>query len=266
MTVPTICMSQLGGSPDLPTLVIGSSLGTAVAALWAAVAQRLAGTYHVIGWDLPGHGISPPPRGAFTIEDLAAGVIEAVNQRLGTQPFIYAASSVGGAVGLQLLLGFPERVKSAALIGTGARIGDPADWHARAHVVRTGGTGEVVALSVRRWFTPRFFEREPACARELLETLRHVDDDGYAQTCEALAEFDARDRLPEIDTPIVAVAGANDIATPPSLVRFIAAHVARGRFVEVPNAAHLAPVEQPDRIADVLVKLRRRKTNGRQLL
>ena len=262
MTVPTIRTSQLGGSPGMPALIIGPSLGTSVAALWAGVAQRLAGMYYVIGWDLPGHGMSAPPRGAFTIEDLAAGVIEAVNQHLGTQPFIYAASSVGGAVGLQLLLGYPERVESAALICTGARIGDPGDWHARAHVVRTAGTGEVVALSVRRWFTPGFFEREPTCARELLETLRHVDDDGYAWTCEALADFDARDRLPEIDTPIIAVAGAKDIATPPDSVRFIAAHVARGRFVQVPNAAHLAPVEQPDRIADVLVKLKRRRTNG----
>jgi 3-oxoadipate enol-lactonase / 4-carboxymuconolactone decarboxylase len=101
-------------------------------------------------------------------------------------------------------------------------------------------------------------KRDPACARALLETLRHVDDDGYARTCEALAEFDARDRLPEIDTPIVAVAGANDIATPPESVRCIAANVAHGRFVQVPNAAHLAPAEQPDRIAEVLVKLRKR--------
>ena len=178
-------------------------------------------------------------------------------------PFIYAGVSVGGAVGLELLLGYPDRVVSAALICTAARIGDPGDWHARAHVVRAGGTGEVVALSVRRWFTPGFFERDPASARGVLETLRQVDDDGYAKTCEALAEFDARDRLPEIDTPIVAVAGANDIASPPDSLRFIAANVARAQFVKILNAAHLAPAEQPDRIADVLVKLRKRGSSDR---
>lgn len=133
-----------------------------------------------------------PPRAAFRIEDLAAGVIEAVGQRIGARPFIYAGVSVCGAVGLELLLGYPDRVVSAALICTAARIGDPGDWHARAHVVRAGGTGEVVALSVRRWFAPGFFERDPVSARGLLETLRQVDDDGYAKTCEALAEFDAR--------------------------------------------------------------------------
>jgi 3-oxoadipate enol-lactonase/4-carboxymuconolactone decarboxylase len=164
---------------------------------------------------------------------------------------------VAGAVGLQLLLGHPERIVSAALICTAARIGDPDDWQSRADVVRSAGTGEVVALTVRRWFAPGFFERDPASARALLDTLRRVDDDGYARTCEALAEFDARHRLGEIDTPVVAVAGSNDTATPPDSLRYIASNVTRGRFIEVAQAAHLAPAEQPDRIADVLAKLRR---------
>ena len=236
--------------------MLGPALGTSVESLWGATAERLAGAYHVIGWDLPGHGDSPPPREAFTIDDLAAAVVNAVNGRVGARPFVYAGISVGGAVGLGLLLSCPERLSSAGLICTAARIGDPVDWHSRAQVVRSGGTGEVVGLSVRRWFAPGFFERDPDRARTLLETLRHVDDDGYARTCEALAEFDVRDRLPDIGTPILAVAGANDIATPPDLLRHLAANVARGRFLEVANAAHLAPAEQPDRIAEVLLRLR----------
>jgi 3-oxoadipate enol-lactonase/4-carboxymuconolactone decarboxylase len=259
VSVPRIRGSHLGGSPDLPPLVVGPSLGTSVQTLWSAAARRLARTYHVIGWDLPGHGISPPPRDAFSIEDLAAGVINVVDDKIGRRQFTYAGVSVAGAVGLDLLLEYPERVVSAALICTAARIGDADDWQSRAQVVRTAGTGEVVARSIRRWFAPGFVGRDPASARALLDTLRKVDDDSYARTCEALAEFDARNRLAEIDTPIVAVAGANDIATPPDSVRFIAMNVARGRFVEVPNAAHLAPAEQPDRIANVIAKLPRVK-------
>lgn len=257
MSIPAIRGSQLGGTADLPLLIVGPSLGTSVATLWSAAAHRLEDHYHVIGWDLPGHGVSPPPRSGFTIADLASAVIKLVDRRLGRQPFTYAGVSVAGAVGLQLLLAHPERVLSAALICTAARIGDPDDWRSRAQVVRAAGTGEVVSRSARRWFSRGFFERNPGAARALLDALRKVDDDGYARTCEALAEFDARGRLSEIDTPIVAVAGANDIATPPDSVRFIATNVSRGRFVQVPNAAHLAPAEQPDRIADVLATLRK---------
>jgi 3-oxoadipate enol-lactonase / 4-carboxymuconolactone decarboxylase len=178
VSAPRIRGSHLGGSRDLPPLVVGPSLGTSVAALWSGVARRLAGSYHVIGWDLPGHGISPRPREAFTIDDLAASVIKVVEDKIGRRPFTYAGVSVAGAVGLQLLLGHPERIVSAALICTAARIGDPDDWQSRAKVVRSAGTGEVVALSIRRWFAPGFFERDPASAQTLVDTLRQVDGDG----------------------------------------------------------------------------------------
>ena len=257
MSIPAIGASHLGGSPDLPPLVVGPSLGTSVAALWSVAAQRMAQNFHVVGWDLPGHGASPPPHGAFTIADLANAVVKLVDREVGGRPFTYAGVSVAGAVGLQLLLAHRERIVSAALIATAARMGDPDDWRSRAQIVRTAGTGELVAGSVRRWFAPGFFERDPKLARALLDALRRVDSDSYARTCEAMASFDARGRLGEIDTPIVAVAGANDIATPPDSVRFVASNVRRGRFVQVANAAHLAPAEQPGRIADVLATLRK---------
>ncbi len=255
MSVPAIRASHLGGSPNLPPLIVGPSLGTSVNSLWSVAAQRLAHSFHVVGWDLPGHGASPPPRGAFTVADLATAVVRLVDGAVGGRPFVYAGVSVGGAVGLQLLLADSERITAAALICTAARIGDPDDWRSRAQIVRAAGTGEVVAGSVRRWFAPGFFERDPASARALLDALRGVDDDGYARTCEALASFDTRGRLGEIDTPIVAVAGADDTATPPESVRFIASNVRRGRFVQVANAAHLAPAEQPGRIAALLATL-----------
>lgn len=257
MSVPAIGVSHLSGSADLPTLVVGPSLGTPVTQLWSMVATRLAQHFHVLGWDLPGHGVSPRPRGAFTIADLAAAVIKQVDGAVGSRPFTYAGVSAAGVVGVQLLLADPQHIVSAALISTAARIGDPDDWRSRAQIVRTAGTGELVASSVRRWFAPGFFERDPVAARALLDALRGVDDEGYARTCEALANFDARDGLGGIDTPVVAVAGQNDIVPPPDTVRRVATTVRRGRFVQVTNAAHLVPAEQPRRVADVLAALRK---------
>jgi pimeloyl-ACP methyl ester carboxylesterase len=54
--LPTITGIQLGGSPDLPLLVCGPSLGTSATALWSPVATLLADDFHVVAWDLPGHG------------------------------------------------------------------------------------------------------------------------------------------------------------------------------------------------------------------
>jgi 3-oxoadipate enol-lactonase / 4-carboxymuconolactone decarboxylase len=266
MSLPVIVGTQLAGTPRQPLLVVGPALGTSVTALWSACAEHLAHTHHVVGWDLPGHGASPPAREAFSVADLAAAVVELVDTQFGATRFRYAGVSVGGTVGLQLLLEHPPRIVAAALICTGARIGSARDWHARADAVRERGTAPLAALAVQRWFAPGFPDREPATTAALLRALHDADDSSYAHTCEALAAFDVCDRLADIAIPVVAVAGAVDVATPPALLRSISDGVAHGRFVEIPGAAHLAPAERPDLIANVLAALTEWSVDGRQPL
>lgn len=249
MTVPEIATVALGPSrPRRPLLVLGPSLGTSVEGLWGPAAASLAEEFEVVGWELPGHGTGTPPAGPFTMGELAAGVLAAVGARR-EGPFRYAGDSVGGAVGLQLLLDAPDRVEAATLLCTGAAIGTPASWAERVAAVRAGGTAALVEGSAARWFAPGFVDREPGRAARLLDELPAVDDDGYVRVCEALAGFDVRARLGEITAPVLAVAGAHDVATPPPSLRAIADGVPGARAVVLDDAAHLAPVEVPGTVA-----------------
>ena len=67
--------------------------------------------------------------------------------------------------------------------------------------------------------------------------------------CGALAGFDVRHRLGRIAAPVLAVAGAEDLATPPDSLREIADGVQDGRLVVLDGVAHLAPVEAPAAVA-----------------
>jgi 3-oxoadipate enol-lactonase/4-carboxymuconolactone decarboxylase len=109
-----------------------------------------------------------------------------------------------------------------------------------------------VAGSVGRWFAPGFPEREPAVTAALVETLRATDAESYALVCGALAAFDVRDRLGEIRTPVLAVAGAHDQPTPVDSLALIADRVRDGRLVVLDGVAHLAPGEAPDAVAALL--------------
>ena len=257
MTVPQITAARLGGSPALPLLVLGPSLGTSARTLWSAVASHLSDNFEVLAWDLPGHGSNTAESQPFTIEELAAGVLEMIDDMFagrGTQgtPFIYAGDSVGGAVGLQLLLDAPRRVESAVLLCTGSKIGEPETWHERASTVRASGTPSMVEGSATRWFAPDFLERDPDTGSALLHALQETDREGYAQVCDALAAFDVRRRLGEITAPVLAVAGAHDVPTPPSSLEEIANGVRDGRLVVLDNVAHLAPAERPDDVAQLI--------------
>jgi 3-oxoadipate enol-lactonase/4-carboxymuconolactone decarboxylase len=252
MTAVRIAFTDIAGTHGLPHLIVGPSLGTSVTALWASTATQLANNYHITGWDLPGHGNSPEPQQPFTISDLAKSMSQFISALPTEVPVHYAGVSVAGAVGLQLLLDHPTIISTATLICTGAKIGDPDDWHSRAHRVSTEGTPALVSNATARWFARDFSQRDPDSVNALLESLRHTNPTGYAHTCRALAQFDVRGRLHQIATPLLAIAGANDIATPPTQLQAIAHGVANGQYAELTNTAHLAPAEQPSAVAQLI--------------
>lgn len=233
--IPHVTAVRMTGRKDraeLPLLVLGPSLGTSATTLWADCGGRLSDVFDVLAWDLPGHGHNRTvPEEPFTMSELAAGVLAIVDEvqyQRGDagSPICYAGDSVGGAVGLQLLLDSPGRVATAALLGTAAKVGDEAMWSDRIEHVSLAGTAALAAQ----------------------ETV----DQGYLQVCGALATFDVRDRLGEIKVPVLAVAGAQDVTTPPGALREIAQRVQHGTYAELDGVAHLAPAEAPAAVAGLL--------------
>jgi 3-oxoadipate enol-lactonase/4-carboxymuconolactone decarboxylase len=247
----TLTETDFGGPDDAELLILGPSLGTSVVTLWAQAADRLADRFRVIGWDLPGHGRSPAS-GPFLVTELAAAVLALVDRLAPGSTFRYAGVSVGGAVGLQLVLDAPDRVSAATLLCTGAVIGTPEDWRARAVVVRRNGVEAVRESSQRRWFATGFVRRRPHVAAALADALASTDAQSYAHLCDALADFDVSDRLGEITVPVCAVAGSDDIATPPAKAERIASGVVSGRSVVLDGVGHLAPAEAPAKVAEII--------------
>jgi 3-oxoadipate enol-lactonase/4-carboxymuconolactone decarboxylase len=259
--IPVITGVRMSGAAhrtELPLLVLGPSLGTSAVELWTACAEHLTGSFDVLAWDLPGHGHNVSvPEEAFTVAELAEGLLtllaEVQEQRGDTgAPFAYAGVSVGGCVGLQLMLDHADRVTAAALLCTGARIGDVGTWADRIGRVTTSGTAVLVSQTAERWFGHDFFEREPDRGAALLHALHVANDTGYVQVCQALAHFDVRDRLSEISQPVLAVAGKEDSVTPPESLRELANGVQDGRLVVLEATAHLAPAERPEEVAVLL--------------
>lgn len=255
---PTIVGVELAGSADLPLLVCGPSLGTSATALWSPVAALLGDELHVVAWDLPGHGVNPHvPDGDLTMEELAAGVLSFVDGALAGRgdegsSFLYAGDSVGGAVGLQLLLDAPDRVRAAVLACTGARLSDEQGWRERAETVTRSGTPVMVEPSARRWFGPGFVDKQPEAVAGVLHALQDADRFGYAAVCGALATFDVRDRLAEVTAPVVALAGAYDVAAPVAGMAQVAHGVADGRLVVLDRVGHQAPLEAPAETAHAI--------------
>lgn len=267
MSVPSIRLVELSApaaaqDDQRPVLLLGPALGTAVAPLWGGVARELAGRLRIIGWELPGHGGAPAGTEDFSIEELAQGVlaaVDAVQEPLPESSFWYAGCSVGGAVGLQLLVDAPQRLRGAAVVASAAQLGDPERWSERAALVEAAGTPTQVIGSAQRWLTQDFIDRDAAAGTGittgLLHALQSADRHGYAQVCRAIAAFDLSGRLGEIAAPVLAVAGEQDPSVTAQAVRDWAQQVPGARFELIGPAAHMIPAEQPAALAEQIMAL-----------
>lgn len=251
MAEPVLAATRLAGSAsDARLLVVGPSLGTAVGALWAACAARLSG-FEVIGWDLPGHGASPPAADPFTVAELAAAVRALASAAAGSRRVLYAGVSLGGAVAFEAGLE-PGPFRAVAAIASASRIGDASSWHERALAVRATGTAALADSSAQRWFAPGFTERDSGTAQRLLRSLSRADDESYALACEALAAFDRRPDLGQITLPVLLGPGEQDGVVPPGRAREDADAIPGGRLQIFAGCAHLPPAEAPAAVAAVL--------------
>ncbi|MFE2040678.1 3-oxoadipate enol-lactonase [Streptomyces sp. NPDC059477] len=242
----TLLNHLVEGSASAPPLLLGPSLGTSYA-LWDEVAPELSVAHRVIRWDLPGHGGSAPGLigAGATVGDLA-GLVLALADALGVERFAYAGVSLGGAVGLHLAVHHPERLSSLAVICSSACFNGDRPWRERAALVRAEGLAQLAESANTRWFAGGF------TVPRLVQDHRDTDPAAYAACCDALAAYDLRDRLGEISTRTLLIAGREDPATPPAHLREIADAVPGAALVEIPGASHLAPAQCPEAVLSAL--------------
>ncbi len=264
MTVPTLAIRDLGGAPGLPVLVLGPSLGTSTI-LWESTAPALTEHYRLRAWDLPGHGRSEPATEAFTVAELADAVVTALEAAgAADEPFFYAGVSLGGATGIELLLRHGDRLRAAAIVASGAQLGEPEGWRRRAAKVRAESTSSIVVPSAERWFAPGSMAAHPDLSGRLLHALQDADDESYALCCEALAVYDVRAQLGSVTAPVLALWGRHDAVAPEAKSVEIADGVERGGAAVIEGAAHLPPAEQPAATAAALIEFFARSTEGAQ--
>lgn len=239
------------GPQDAPVVVLSNSLGS-THTMWDAQAEALAEHFRVVRYNTRGHGQSPVPAGPYDIDDLADDVV-ALLDTLGVERAHVVGLSLGGMTGMRLAARNPDRVDRLVVLCTGARLEPSSAWHDRAATVREHGTGAVAEAVVQRWFTAPYLEINPDTKATCEATVAGTPAEGYASCCEVIATMDLRPDLPTISAPTLAIAGADDPATPPPFLEAIAEAVQDGRLLVVPQSAHLANAEQPETITPAII-------------
>ncbi|MFF8382876.1 4-carboxymuconolactone decarboxylase [Streptomyces kanasensis] len=239
------------GPEDAPVLVLGPSLGTTWH-MWDRQTPELTARWCVVRFDLPGHG-GAPAEPVSSVGELADRLLATLDD-LGVARFGYAGSDLGAAVGADLALRAPQRLASLALVAASPRFATADEYRQRGVVVRANGLEPMARLAPGQWFTQTFAAAQPAIVDWAVQMVRTTHAGCYIAACEALAAFDVRADLGRIGVPTLVLVGADDRVTGPAEARTLVAGIPDARLAVVPGAAHLAPVEQPAAVTDLLVR------------
>jgi 3-oxoadipate enol-lactonase len=237
---------EVAGPVGAPVLVFSNSLGTDLS-MWDVQAVEFAKKYRVVRYDKRGHGQSSSPAGPYTIEMLGRDVVGLLDF-LEFDSVHFCGLSIGGQTGMWLGVNAAQRLNKLVLSNTAAKIGTTDGWNVRIETVSTSGMKSVAATVVERWFTVGFRAEEPAEVSRIQRVLENANVRGYAGCCAAVRDFDYREKVGEIRTSTMAIAGTHDPATPPGDTRWVADRIAGSRFVEL-NASHLSNIEAHERFS-----------------
>jgi 3-oxoadipate enol-lactonase len=223
-----------------PVLALPSSLGT-TAQLWDANVPSWSDSFRLLPYDQRGRG---------SVAELGGDLLELLDEH-GVERVSVCGLSLGGATAMWVAANAPERVDRLVLACTSARFGKPEPWLERAAIVREQGLEPIADAIVARWFTPA---APPELVARFRRMLVATPPPAYAACCEALARWDFRDRLAEIDAPTLVIAAAQDPATPPEHAELIARGIPDAKLVVLADAAHLANVEQADEFSRLVTE------------
>ncbi|MGZ0187287.1 MAG: alpha/beta fold hydrolase [Alphaproteobacteria bacterium] len=216
---------------------------------WARQLENLSARRHVIAWDCPGYGDSADfPGGHPTCHDFAKALLAALDAaEIGD--FDLVGHSMGGAVAPWVARLAPLRVGKLVLSATKVAFGkdNPLGYDKR--------------LAERRQMDDQTFGKARAQGmvgedspvfEEIASIAGEIRLSGYEGAVSLLKTADNSAILPTVDQPTLVIAGANDGIAPAEATQAVADAVPGARLETIPDSAHAAYMQQPERYNAVL--------------
>ncbi len=242
---------EIDGAGDAVLMIHGLG-GTSN--VWVPVLPALA-RQRTVRPDLPGSGRSHRVEGPLTIERFVLAM-QRVCAALGLDRVHVAAHSLGTIVAFHLAVAAPRLVRSLALFGPLLCPPDPARAAIRARGEKARAEGEagmqaIADALVQGAISGETRARRPVAVAAVRELVMRQCPDGYARSCDALADAQAA-AVSGIECPTLLVSGDEDAVAPAQAVRQLGERIRGARVTVLPRCGHWTMLEKPEECDDLL--------------
>ncbi len=215
---------------------------------WNEQRLKLSKHFRILTPDFRGFGDSDLDAPAITMEDLADDVRVLLDE-LKLYRVILGGLSMGGYVSFAFYRKYPSRVRGLILANTRPQADDEQGKQAReelASLAEQKGSGAVGTHMIPRLFGESTFRLNPHVP---IATWRKIDaarPESIAAASRGMAQRkDATSILPQINCPVLLIAGEQDPLIPLSIAEKMEKAIPDARLELLPEAGHLSNLEKP---------------------
>lgn len=204
---------------------------------WKNWAYQLSGIegYNLIALDLPGHGRS---------EGSPADVIKNYSEFIGSfvkalniTQFIIAGHSMGGAIGMEFALTYPDALIGLIIVDSGARL------RVNPKTLEVLSRGVHPIENIHYSYSRDISE---VVLKQAVEEMRKIPTGVFLADFKACDGFNILDRVKTINLPALVICGEDDQMTPVKYSEFLAHELPQATISIIKSAGHMAMLEQPN--------------------
>jgi 3-oxoadipate enol-lactonase len=229
--------------------------------MWAEQEAALSLQFRVITIDLRGHGESDAPLWHYSL-DQAADDVRALLDHLSITQALFVGLSMGGYILLAFYRKYADRVKGMVLADTRAQDDTPEGKAGRfkmAQIAYKQGPSAIADIMIPKLLSPATIQTRPEIVQRIRTMIEENQISGIVGDLMAMAERpDSVPFLNQITCPTQIIVGELDQATPPADAKLMADQIRNSRIAIIPNAAHLANLEQPGEFTEIVTEFSRK--------
>lgn len=245
---PRIAVDVEGEGPLLVLLHgIGGNRGN-----WRDQLPVFAGDFTTVAWDARGYGGSDDYDGPLDFADFSGDLLRLLDHFKAERAHL-CGLSMGGRIAMDFHDRHRARVSSLTLCDTQPGLAQMPPEKRREFIrlrqepLRAGKTPADIAPAIARSLvSPRAV---PGAFERLVDSMVALRAHSYLKTIEGSFLYERAPDLEGIRVPTHIVVGADDTLTPPKVARAMARRIAGARLSVIPEAGHLANLEQPQRFS-----------------
>lgn len=220
--------------------------------MWAAQIAEFSQTHRVIAPDLRGFGATDGALYSVSMEQFADDLAELLQALDVDRPITFCGLSMGGYVGWQFALRHPEWLGRLIACDTRAAGDSPeaaANRLKMADMTIKEGPGPVAIAMMPKLFAPATLQNHPQAPEQVRQIVMRTNPVAIAAAQRGMAvRPDVTPLLATLRFPTLVLVGEHDLISPAAEMKAIAEGLPNARFVVIPAAGHMSPMEDPSAV------------------